>query len=285
LQVETSAVHSKLFGLRAFLDIVALRLGGLAGNTDNPLFIDHLEIDEELFENSCSYALGFRLLKKLNDFSAMRHWTPLGSDWRLWKTSLQLPGAPHTPRGLANLGLTQANDLIIDLCGNSGVPWIDYSPRQDQQSPPAVTQLRNQKPPADKSWLDNYQRITPGRDQPVTRQAPQQTPDSSQDQDDLNSQSAFQFPAQGGTNDILQKSGRPRHWLIYEGFARRVGYPVPRPAITQVGDQTPTEVSCAFQEWSEGDNLGVEVNGAAWVICYALPNSPGTVAPRTNLEA
>jgi hypothetical protein len=283
LDVETSAVHSKLFGLKAFLDIVRLRLGAAGLLSDSPLFIDSLEIDEELFDQSCSYSLSYRLLKKVPDFAIFQHWTPLGSDWRLWKQSLQLAGAPHTPRGLANLGLNQANDVIVDLCGSSSVPWVDPSPRSDQYQPPGAEYLRNKPPKPQESWLSYHQTVTPGREQPVTRQAPLQTPDTSQDTDDMQSTSGFQLPPQGGTSDILQKSGRHRYWVELSGAASRVGFTVPRPALQSVGDQTPTETSCVFREWSGGDHLGVEVHNAAWIVRYALPNSPGAVFSKPNL--
>lgn len=280
LQVETAATHSKLWGLRAFLDIVRARLGGISAIQGNPLFIDYLDIDEELFTNSASYGMGFRLLKKVTDFSAFRHWTALSYDWRTWKGSIDVV---QSQRGIANLTFNQGNDAIIDLCGNTGVPWYDPRTNVIQPISQSYTLLRNDKPSPQQSWLDYQQKIYVNRERPVTRQSKMQTPDTDQPNDDPQSTSS-QYPPSGGDNDLLQTSGRPRYFVQLVGAARRVGYAVPRPELQSVGGQTPTEVSAYYTPWSEGDHLGVDVNCGAWIITYALPNSPGTFERRDNLE-
>jgi hypothetical protein len=263
-----------------FSTIVTDRLNLLIA-AGKKFIIDDLSIEEELFSREVSCSINYRLLSKISNLlQDSTLWTPLGTDWTLWQVSMQNCFRNRGHAGLAHLA---ANDAIVDLCGGQGtIAWNAQQNLVNTQLPQPQTTLKNQQPAPDQSWLKYRSQIVTGRDRPVIRQAVLQTPDNVSLSTSPNDTGGLDFGQSGGTDDVLQQSGRSRLYASLVGSAMRAGYPIPKPSVTAIGSQTPVEASAKFVQQIISNSLGIPIYGAAWTINYLLPNSPGTVKPPAN---
>jgi hypothetical protein len=176
-----------------------------------------------------------------------------------------------------------ANDVIVDPCAGSASDLDDYRLSEATQAERTRGILENETPEAESSWLHYDSHVHIDRDRALVRQAVMQEPDA---EDDVYSQNATGLPAwgQGGTDDILQRSGRSRHVAILKGRAVRAGHPVPRPALQQIGSTPAKEIRGDYDMVIVGNWLGVPIYAARWEIEYALENGPSAVKPIGNVE-
>jgi hypothetical protein len=285
--IEMARNYEKSQALKIFLDMAFRRIAEAKTVNQAGVLIDNFEIDEELFSQKNSFSMSYRVMKNIGELLGtnglgLGFWQPVvETNWQQWKLSM---AEAFSQRGFANLGLQPGNDLIIDLCGGGYIPWWDESPRTPTIIAAATRQVANELPPPQSSWLDYIQQIIPYRSINTVRQAFMQPPDNTQNVENMNAVNGFGYPTAGGQNDIIQLSGRPHYAVALAGKARRVGYPVPRPAIIAAGGQVPIETETIFREWSEGNHFGITVYGAEWLVSYMLPNSPGAVPPKSQLQ-
>jgi hypothetical protein len=279
MDIELAANINRTSALKIFLDTAFKRINKLR-DRDVGVLIDSFDVDEQLFGYGNSFSISYRILKKsLRDIFEVGMWEPIDTDWQKWKASMD---NVFSQRGLANLVLRPGNDAIIDLCGGSAIPWNDQSPRPVTIGPNVDGQYQNKLPRPQGSWLEYKQELVPIREQPLSRQAYMQEPPNIQESTNQN-QFTLNFHPPSGASDTLQSGGNPRYSVVLQGGARRVGYPIPKPAILSIGGQRVKESAAVFREWNEGDHFGVPVFGAVWQITYMLANSPGQVTVPRNL--
>jgi hypothetical protein len=278
--IEIAAHLPRMMALKIFLDI-AFRKINKHRNAGVGVLIDSFDMTEEMFGLGSSFGISFRVLKTLKDILGLGFWEDLGTTDLQWRVSVE---AAFGPRGFAGLGLQPDADIIVDLC-RPQLPYFQAATTRPNEPQYAQSQYKNQQPPKDSSWLDFQNQLQPGRTVPTARQPTMQTPQQSDEVEDIINNAVFGYSGPAGTSDTIQQAGRPMYEVTMYGAARRVGYEIPRPGLIAVGGQTPVEVASVFDMRDEGDHFGVRVYSAAWAVTYMLPNSPGdTIHPRPQLR-
>ena len=284
LDIEMAANQSMSVAYAMFASMVRAR-GQFAAQRGVTVLLESITAEESLFERKASFSAGYVILSSLGDLvTSTGLWSPLGTDWRLWAMSMR---NVLGNRGTSGLQHVPANDAIVDMCGGQGT--LNYNPQQQAPLPngngPALLGMRNLMPAPQTSWMDYQSTIEVERDRPVARQAVLQTPDQPVLAGAANLQSIrdLDFGTRFGTDDVIQESGRSQYTARLKGYATRAGYPVPKPALIQIGNQPATESHARVRQQEIGNFAGVPVFGAMWDIEYVLPNSPGQVAMMPDL--
>lgn len=302
LTIETAIGTPATLAWDIFLAIAAQRLlanRSSSKNAGNRVWIDALEVEEDIFGTASSFSLAYRVLKTNQsllagdtsylDFPRQGLWQPIkGTDWRLWKTSLQ---NVQNDRGLARLAVPAQGDAIVDLCGSNTIPWqgVPIGPGPTSRNTRPV--LRNEQPPPDQSFLEHKMRLQISRNTAVSRQSPLQAPSADSTPPNQQRPQGMSFPPPANnsssstpTESTIQQSGLPQYSARLTGGAMRAGYEVPQPRLVQVGSQTPVESAATFIMEQVGVVMGVPVYRALWDIWYEMAFPPGNISPPANLE-
>ena len=265
---------------KVFVDILRLRTGAAIKNQRGVL-LDELEAEEDIFGRPCSFSASWRVLGCLHDFLGDSGiWQPLGTDWGRWSTSLNL-----NYFGTANLHA--APDVIVDLCASADAQVLLSSPLLERHGGMPSGSYVNPMPTPSQSYLDYQMSVVVDRELPTSRQAVMQSPETDYAGGQISNmadQTTQEYPRREGTDDLIQVGGRPRYSFRLVGQARRVGYPVPRPTVSKIGEADPIERQSTFVQRPESNMLGVPVYQAAWNISYDSAYSPGKVSQSPNLE-
>jgi hypothetical protein len=248
------------------------------------IFIEDITAEENLFNRHCSFSCSYRIcheLTKLLTDSGL--WRPLNlNTWGEWAFSI---ANVSDQRGYANSQHLASNDVIIDPCGTSfSIPWDAIAVEKPQQNVQMAYLLKNEMPDAIYSWLDFENHIAVKRSRAPVRQMILQQPTPEPPDETLISTGGMYYPPSAATPDILQKNGKPKYSAVLYGHARRVGYPIPQPSLTSVGNSAATQVegNSTFECALQGNHLGVPVYAARWMITYNLAGEPGAVLPQPN---
>lgn len=268
-----------------FEDIAKKRIDIAKGQYSKGVLIEDLSVEEDIFGRGASFGMAYTVMAPLKSLlTASGLWTAvMDTTWDQYKASV---ATVSRERGYANLSHPETTDVIIDVCLG-----VQRSQTQDtqgvrpaEQDTSTQTKLTNETPDAEQSWLDYKAEVTVDKERPTVRQAILQAPDTEEQQYNPQSTAGLQYQAAGGVSDIIQQSGRSRYSARLTGYARRAGYPIPKPAIATVGTATATESGGRFVCEIVGNALGVPIYLAAWDIVYALTNSPGAVEPMANIQ-
>ncbi len=250
------------------------------------VFIEALNVDEQLFGAEMSFSIQFRTLITEPDeaiataapymFSATGIGQPLQTgSWAEWKQSVS---GVQSHRGLANLKHDPKDDQIIDPCAGEFTPTsgdasgrIVYTPQ-----PRTNTYLRNEKPQPRKSYTRFEAYLGIDEDNPSTSQVPVA-------EDDIK-RGVFKPEEQqanlGGTERSLAvgrfvESAAGNIEVTYRGIAERVGYPIPRPDTLRVnGVVLQRRGKGNFVQKFCGNVLGQPVYQAAWNFRYVCASRP-----------
>jgi hypothetical protein len=286
VDIEMAPDQPMLNAYAAFAEIVKKRIDIAKAAYSNGVIIDELSAEENLFDRTCSFSVGYRILSSLQQLLADTGlWTPLGlTTWGAWAYSLE---NITDQRGYANLRHLAANDAIVDPCGSVfTIPWDAAATEKAQEAPKPKTLLKNETPAPSNSWLDFKSQVYVYRDRAVVRQAilqPPETEDSTYDPYDTGG-TFYTAAGGGGQNDIIQRSGQSRYTAILTGRARRAGHKVPRPSLTTIGSATTKERDNHFVQDIDGNWLGVPVYRAEWYIVYDLDKAPDAVLPQADVQ-
>lgn len=282
LDIEMAADRSILEAYQIMLNIVGRRRAAATTN-GKVVFIEDVSVDEDLFSRRAGFSIGYRLTGSVKDIlTGTGLWTPLNYNWTQWALSM----APtFNDRGHSGLSHQPASDAIIDLCGSANtIPWDLQNNTLTARPRPAGRGLRNVKPDPAQSWLQYQSSVEVQRQRPVSRQSSLQPRDLEALPWNPNDDAGANYPLRGGDDDVIQEGGRSRYSAVFRGYAYRVGYEIPRPAVVSIGQQPATEIDGRFEQRQVGESLGVPVYAAAWEIRYALPNSPERTAPPVNVH-
>ena len=266
-----------------FLTIAAQRIAKAKAN-GQPVLIDQIEVEENLFGRPQSFVVSYRMLSCIRDFVGDAGlWQPLGTDWNSWRVSLN--GTMFRDRGNARLQDLAANDVVVDLCKSPGIAFVSPNNKRLLAEDNRIRSggLRNEVPPAETSFVSYDSRVMPYRDRPAVRQAILQTPTKDEGFWELNSgtfANRFSFGSSGGvTPDVIQEGGAGRHGVRISGRATRMGHQIGRPAIVTIGGKPAKERWFRGMQWVVGNFFGVPVYGAQWAADYLIDSSPGTIMP------
>lgn len=311
LDIELTLDTQPTLGWNLFGGLVRSRLAVAQRNGFSLLF-DELRVEEDIFGLGSSFELSFRLLKTIGqangstggpadanpqippdwfDPTAAGLWQPIGTDWRLWRTSMS--GVLYN-RGFA--GLTQAanTDVIVDLCGAGvTIPWTGTAPGSSPKIGPPAPAIRNKRPSPTQSFITYKQRVAIRRQRYLARQRPLQPTPGDGVSGNMFDPTGVRFSdnasssASGGssvTPDTIQTGGAPSYEILYIGNAQRAGYEIPRPSVQSVGGQTPVESDAMWMLDQVGTAFGVPIFQAMWAIKYLLPAAPSSVSGPPNLQ-
>lgn len=247
-----------------------------AHNAGRYVFLDELEVEEDLWGYAQSFRAGYRFTSCVKDFIGDSGlWTPLGTDWSVWQASLS--SSMFSPRGYSG-GVLFPNDVVVNLCTGYATNAVSLpsEARRQVYRDRTTRGVKNEVPPANQSWLDYKAHTVPHRYDEVYRQSIiQDTPTADRASQDLTRSAPFQYPGiENGEADLIQVSGRPKYSITFLGKAARVGHKIPRPLIKSVGGRAATEVNGAFQQKSVDNGLGVPVYNARWAITYMVDGPP-----------
>lgn len=265
-----------------FLGVTTKRINW-ARRRQQDVFIDSLDVEEDLFGRPQSFQIRYRVLGCIRDFVGdMGLWRPIGTDWRVWAQSLS--GSAFNNRGSAGLVDIASDDAIVSLCGPNPVISPNNLQRSPRLSSYKMARIVNEKPSAEQSWLEYDSMICPYRRRPVTRQSILQTADLDEGGWELDSGSPPALPANygsgsGNIDDVIQTGGSSRYGTIISGRAMRAGHKIPRPTLITAGDREAIEREGFFMQRVVGNFFGQAVYQAIWWIDYALSGSPGAVQP------
>jgi hypothetical protein len=149
LDVEVAHDKPKLLAWEIFNAMLTRRLDKVR-ESNRTVFLEGLDIDEDLFTNRISFSVNYRVQADLSEiFNLSGLFNAPNYDWRRWEDSMN---DIHSLRGISKLSHSQYEDRITDLCDQhaSTFQFVDRVYIAPTAQPP---KLCNKKPPASKSWL------------------------------------------------------------------------------------------------------------------------------------
>lgn len=282
VSVETAADAPPETAVATFLGIIRSRIGAAQSViAKNEIWLDSVSMEEDLFSRKASFSVDYRILRCLSEILAVSGlWSPLGTDWNLWRQSMNVA---YHERGYSQLRFTPESDVIVDLCGAPPSQLSNPESRPNEsQGVQFALGLRNEVPPAESSWLGYDMKMKIIKEQPVVRQRILQLQEQEPSPEEPNSNKLPNFGSADGIDDVVQKTGRGSYMFLLEGKAMRAGHPIPRPAVARVGNQQAIEIDSEFKHGAVDNHLGVPIYAASFQTLYTAPNSPGEVKTRPN---
>lgn len=245
-------------------------------------------------------------------------WPDTGSDARAWRTSMEeITG----PRGTAGLVFTVGDDYLVDLCQKTS-PRLPPEPKEVdvelfQVDPKKLMTRVFTQPKPYESWLryNNKTSVEIRSNNTPIITMPRKPITSAQDIYDA-AVAATTGTAQGSAWNVgspilpkvpspfslndgksidtrqygrvdVQRRGRALTFVVMEGSAMRVGYPVPRPDLIEVGGVKPVPMNRDGVEFFEHEmigNMGFPVYAAKWRFRYLVPDADGSKAAIGPIE-
>lgn len=259
------------------------------------VFIDGLEIDEELYEHNLRFSVSYRIIGvnfRQDLFRSTGVMSHLTSDWSFYANSM---ANVQTHRGIAKHSHNATEDQLIDLCttgfnqyGNN--PYLPPAPvppptayppleprqyQEPEQSQNAYRRFLNQLPDPYKSWLKFEATLTVADTHETAYQL-------SLGKDDLRKRDLDpRDPGTVGDTDtklnmirIVEESSAALAF-IWEGTAERVGYQIPRPMRIQIGTVfLIPKGKQYFVSRRIGLVFGQPLYEAAWRMTYVVDRRP-----------
>ena len=304
LDVELAQGASPTLAWNIFGTIVRQRTDH-AARRGRKAFLESVTASEDLFGARQSFAASWRVLMNpgtaanspgntppptlgpgLFDFSASGLWQPLGTEWRLWKTSMFNLGIFQN-RGVTGLEQLAANDAIVDLCSSHAtLPFNGQNPPQRRPRPGRAPTIFNQRPTPRESYLDFNMTLHFDSQRPTARQSSLQAPNPQSQPTSMQGTGEAVIGNQGqAREDTIQGSGASQFFVTLIGYAKRAGWAIEKPALLTVGGRIATEVDAKFALGPVVNVFGCPVYRAWWIIRYALAASPGIVRPQPTLTS
>jgi hypothetical protein len=308
--IELAASASPVLAWAIFGGLVRSRFAYAIQKGLTP-FLDELHAEEEIFGLGSTFDCSFRLLRDVGnllagqsmdqannnpqippgwyDVTSTGMWQPVGTDWRLWRSSLS---DVFYSRGLAGLAQPANTDVIVDLCGAGiTIPWTGTQPPAAPRTSTGPLTVRNQRPDPRRSFLSYKMRAAVRRERYLARQKPMQSPPTDGVGGGGNQLGTDGVRFNDGsssspvTPDTIQQSSSPSYEVLYVGSATRAGYEIPRPAVTTIGGQTAVESEGKWATEQLGVYFGVPVFQAVWAIKYLLAGPPSGISGPPNITS
>lgn len=284
VDIELAPDQPMLNAYAIFVQIANSRYNIAQAYYTNCALVEGVSCKENIFERTASFTLKYRITQTLKAIlTSTGLWQPLTpNSWAAWRTSVATISGV---RGYAGEQHLAANDAIVDICsGSSTIPFDYTSTALTQQAQTARSFFSNEAPPAANSWLAYDSHVAVWRSRAVVHQAVLQSPEINDPTYDQADTGGLNYPTVGGTDDIIQRSGRARYQASLVGYAARAGYPIPKPAVNTIGTAVAHESGGQFLQKIVGNWLGVPIYAATWDIVYDLENAPGLVLNQSNPE-
>jgi hypothetical protein len=302
VSIEMSPTELKSRAWLIFKDIVATRHQYAPNITAEQatLMIESLDIVEELYENKVSFQMSYTFLGQVDlekIFQTTGLFQPLAikgqpsPTWETWDESIKhlnpLRGEV-TNFGVSGLKHDAAYDKIVDLCDNEVLATPPQPPARLPQQAVHAPVLSNTTPRPNGSWLvfDASLRLLGGAGSTIhTIQLGEK--------DTIDKRFNPAEPTKNGAEvpqlkdkalkAFIEEKG-DKEYFVYEGYAERIGYPVPRPGEMKFGGvwMKPVNVKETnvtnkgifeppfFAQKFLGMHYGVPKYAASWRVIYVL---------------
>lgn len=276
-QIIVSPNRPRGYAWEVFRSICAARIG--VGLLAGKVFLEGLEVDEELYDNSITFVLAYRTYFPESDaltnfFDGSGLFTPLVAG--NWAANAQDRLALESHRGRAGLSLSASQDQIIDLCTDTIMPEVP--PPSFNPSHPPTTYMRfcNARPTANHSWLRFEAALQSVENNPSVEQI-------TVGQDDLQS-GDFNASDPLGTNGATDASANVQRYIEscpasmtfeWSGYAERVGYDIPTPRRLKFGSVTLIRRGPGvFRKRFKGIHFCQPLYAGAWKMRYVVERRP-----------
>ncbi|TWU22450.1 hypothetical protein Pla52o_35060 [Novipirellula galeiformis] len=227
VEVELAQNQPRVRAWQIFQAIISKRWSAVPTNMTR--FLDHLEIDEELFGNKLAFTAQWRTIPKgsnyfdfvLNDNGMFRS---LEIDWADWKTSMN---DITSQRGISQLKYHHDDEKLIDLC-NTDDPGYTLDNDLPTNAPDGEsTGLCNTKPTAENSYIHFDANLTNDRSYLNLVQITLGETVVNRNTNDFLDEDATLPEINLGAAAAVVSRGHPGITFTWEGYCERVGYPIP----------------------------------------------------------
>lgn len=279
--IELSPNEHKSRAWMIFRGMVNKRIA-YANGVAQAIFIEGLDVIEDIFENRVSFQLTYRIMGSAEGmggiaifYQATGLFQPVSDpidDWQAWDDSiktLQPFRGLDSDRGVANLRHDWQNEKLIDLCANNPLASTPYS-QPGTQPPYQPGVLCNARPSPERSWLSFEAALTY--------------------YESGNDHTAVQIKA----NDLLHKDYNPARpdegypgvadqaarytdnqagtqEFVWAGKAERVGYYITKPGRMRINNQWYSPIGKGvFSQAFLGFHFCQPKYAAAWKQRYRL---------------
>lgn len=219
-----------------------------------------------------------------NILAASALWTPTGTTWDTWKTSLG--GTAFAPRGNVGLRFQPSSDVIIDLCLAQSPGTATMSSTGPREPFPEILRVAMDPCPSPiDSWLFYDCQIYSEDDQAVVCHTPLPV-------QVLQPVAVTTDPFTGETgvtvaklltqpNSVVQRRAGETNTIYVTGFALRLCYDISPPQLQSIGGlpvfaANRSDRGEGFKTWVWG-NYGHTVMAATWRLRYILPKASQSV--------
>lgn len=275
--------QSRARAWEVFRGIVSSRVGYAIAN-GLTVFIEALEVEEEIYSNTWSFNMQWRVTSTMSDgplgffFSGtgLGSPTPDAMQWGSWDASV---GHLQSHRGIAGMRVDATQDQIINLCTTEWLPEYQHETTISFPLPTYYFRFCNERPPPLRSWLQwdtmlyAYEnvptavQITLGHDDLKKTSFNPEQPTATYGDTDVDDQiRRFVEDAPAGTE------------FTWTGYAERVGWMIPRPALLNVGNKVLTRKDGQkFAQKRIGIIFCQPVYAAAWNQTYVVTERPAEI--------
>lgn len=282
-------------------DLLSPTIGGHTGGPTvfkaTPIITD-FSINEDIYSRTFSFSMRWRFSASLNNifrgsglFKPITNQALAGTDtsqtslsWQAWTASMR--EVANSDRGLANMQFTPADDIILTVCDPQVIPTVNAAARKHVPTieenllpaPPPV-------PPQDSSYLDYQLDIFPQlqtnvvkhskiQNTPVNHARPQQPGDPRAAGFRLDTQLQESQSQAAADHHQTQVRGPSSSSVVITGRGVRIGYPVPIPKVSQIGNAQPVVHEIHPVQKIIGYYFGIPIFAAAWKIVLDLNKTP-----------
>lgn len=246
----------------------------------------------------CNFSLTYLVAGPIGRFLTAGLWEPTpNSDWSAWSVSMPWGEANKPERAIAKIALGPTEDRITDLCDNTTVTSAVSSSgtQSKQKGGKADSQLKNKTPTPSISWIFYRNSLFLEQADGTIPHQPLWTTDPGNPQSvfsgsllnvavnsvtDTFTVSGDAAPPQFASSPqtILQLPRSPVYFVIMEGMAIRVGFPITPSTLVRIGLQLCSPANNG-PGYGSGQCLAANLFGlplyvARWRLRYALTGPP-----------
>lgn len=215
-----------------FRQIFLQRIGVAQQNTGTPVILESLECIEDLYGTNLSFSIEYTITAELSTFFTLTQvLAPISIDWQAWKQTMLLT---ESLRGPADLSHQPSEDRIVDICDTSPTtaqpynqpfipPIIGFQAYCNQRPSPEFSYIRFDATITDETETNTFLVKTLG--------APSVTPNQFTSSD---TSASIETVSSDALN--LEIQGNPYMRFRWKGVAERVGYKIPKPHLTHIGE-------------------------------------------------
>lgn len=281
--IELSPDEHKSRAWMIFRGMVNKRIG-YATPIAQAVFIEGLDVIEDIFSNTVSFQLSYRIMGSAEGmggiaifFQATGLFQPISDaidDWAAWDNSvkhLQPFRGLNSDRGVAELRHDWQSERLIDLCMQNTLASTPYQepPTQPAYQPPV---LCNPRPAPMRSWLSFEATLTYYEEGSDHTAVEIKANDIRQRDYNPNEPDAGWGVSDGSVRRFTVNNAGTQEF-VWTGKAERVGYPIRKPGRIRIGNQFYSPVGKGvFSQAFMGMHFCQPKYAAAWKQRYRLDN-------------